>query len=394
MKGIIVIPTYNEKENIEKTIFEVPKVLDHVKTSNFGILIVDDSSPDGTAEIVKKIIETNSRVTLHIRTKKEGLGAAYLDGIDLAFTKLGADAVIQFDADLSHPPEVLPLFIENLEKGYDLVIGTRYRKGGSIPSNWEPHRKMLSFCGNLFVRIMFVESRVTDWTAGFKGIKKGTFYKCKDNVKDMSGYTFQASFTKSAVDSGASITEVPYHFIDRVYGKSKMGMDYVQDMLLFVIKTRVKEFLVSRFGKVFIAGGVGMLFQLSSYALIIRSLVVEQNILKLPPRVSVFGLDILLPLTLATLIAIEIGIISTFLINNKWAFNDNIKNNPFSLLKGLVKVNMVASGAILIQLSIVAIGEALFGTTLLIDLIFQSFGVLIGLIWNFYFYKKFVWRVK
>jgi len=93
MKGNVVIPTYNEKENIEKTISEVTKVLEQVKTSDFGILIVDDSSPDGTADIVKKIIKTNPLVTLHVRTKKEGLGAAYLDGIDFAFRNLGAEGL-------------------------------------------------------------------------------------------------------------------------------------------------------------------------------------------------------------------------------------------------------------------------------------------------------------
>jgi len=394
MKGNVVIPTYNEKENIEKTISEVTKVLEQVKTSDFGILIVDDSSPDGTADIVKKIIKTNPLVTLHVRTKKEGLGAAYLDGIDFAFRNLGAEAVIQFDGDLSHPPEKLPEFIKKLEQGYDIVIGTRYRKGGSIPSNWGPHRKLLSFCGNLFVKIMFFESRVTDWTAGFKGIKKEMFYSCKDKVKDMSGYTFQAAFTKATIDSGASIIEIPYHFVDRVYGKSKMGMDYFKDMLHFVIKTKIAETLKSRFGKVFIAGGIGMLFQLSTYALIIRDLIVKKNVLNLSQHLNLFGFDVFLPLTIATLLAIELGILATFIINNKWAFNDNSKNNPISLVKGLLKVNMVASGAIVIQLSIVAIGEMIFGSTLLIDLIFQGFGVLIGLIWNFYFYKKFVWRVK
>ena len=394
MKGYIVIPTYNEKENIEKTVSEVTKVLATVKSSDFGILIVDDSSPDGTGDIVKQIIENNPLVTLHTRTKKEGLGAAYLDGIDFAFQKLGAEAIIQFDADLSHPPEVLPKFIEKLEQENDLVIGTRYRKGGAIPSNWGPHRKLLSFCGNLFVRIMFMDKRVTDWTAGFKGMRKEMFYKCKDKVKDMSGYTFQASFTKAAVDSGATIVEVPYHFVDRVYGKSKMGMDYIKDMLLFVIKTKLHEILTGRFGKVFIAGGIGMLFQLSSYALIIRNLIIEQNLLNLSENINLFGFDLFLPIIIATLLAIEVGIIATFFINNKWAFNDNSKNDLVPFIKGLVKVNLVASGAILIQLSIVAIGESLFGTKLLTDLIFQGFGVLVGLIWNFYFYKKFVWRVK
>jgi dolichol-phosphate mannosyltransferase len=394
MKGHIVIPTYNEKENIEKTIYEVTKVLETVKTSDFGILIVDDSSPDGTGELVKQIIETNPFVTLHTRAKKEGLGAAYLDGIDFAFQKLGAQAIIQFDGDLSHPPEVLPLFIKQLENDIDLVIGTRYRKGGSIPSNWAPHRKLLSFCGNLFVRIMFMEPRVTDWTAGLKGIKKGMFYKCRDKVKDMSGYTFQASFTKAALDSGASVSEIPYHFVDRVYGKSKMGMDYVQDMLKFVFKTRINQTLAGRFGKVFMAGGIGTIFQLSSYAFLIRNLVVSQNIFNLVEHINVLGFDIFLPLAVATLLAIEVGIIATFYINNKWAFKDNSKDDLFSLVKGIIKVNLVASGAIVIQLGIVAIGESIFGTTLFIDLIFQSFGVLVGLIWNFYFYKKFVWRVN
>jgi len=210
----------------------------------------------------------------------------------------------------------------------------------------------------------------------------------------MNGYIFQCSFTKAAIDSGATVTEVPYKFVDRVYGKSKMGADYIKDMLSFVVKTRFKELVGGRFIKVFAAGGLGALMQLSLYALFIRELFVTQNILGLAEKVDFGAIHLLPPVNIATFIAIECGIITSFLVNNFWAFNDHKKVNVLDIFKGLVKVNIVASGAIIIQLLIVALGIFFFGTTLFIDLIFQGFGILVGLIWNYYFYKKFVWRVK
>ena len=164
MKIFVVPATYNEKDNIEKFITTLeeevfPKIKDH----EMYILVADDFSPDGTGEIVKTLVKKYKNLGIN-QGERKGLGAAYLRTMGYAIEKLGADVVVSIDADFQFDPHDLPKFIEKLDKGYDMVIQTRYSEGGSIPDNWPPQRKLFSIVANLFVRIVFMRLSVHDWT--------------------------------------------------------------------------------------------------------------------------------------------------------------------------------------------------------------------------------------
>src|SRR5258706_11100904 len=177
MKIVIVPATYNEKDNIEKfiTVLEeevFPKIKDH----EIHILVADDNSPDGTGDIVKRLMKKYKNLGIN-QGEKLGLGAAYVRTMGEAIDKMGADAVISIDADFQHDLNKIPEFVKKLEEGYDMVIGTRYSNGGSIPENWPPQRKMFSIVANLFVRSVFMKFSIHDWTGGFRGISKKVFIK-------------------------------------------------------------------------------------------------------------------------------------------------------------------------------------------------------------------------
>ncbi len=161
MRFTIIVPTYNEAENIENCIVTIERVLkDTPFRDNYNILITDGNSPDGTSEIVNKLKNKYPQLYLIRGTDKQGLGKAYLDAMDYAFEKLNTDAVITFDADLSHDAKIMPEIFKKLSEGSDLVVGSRYKKGGGIPENWGIHRKFLSRSANLFVRTLYFYSGI------------------------------------------------------------------------------------------------------------------------------------------------------------------------------------------------------------------------------------------
>ena len=194
-KIVAVVPTVNEEENIETSINLILKAFKKSNVKDYNILVVDSASTDKTREVVRKQITKNkNKVFLLKENKKSGLGSAYIKGMTYAFNKLNASHILQFDADYSHDATKIPTMV-NLAKNNDLVIGTRYKKGGGIPKNWKFHRKLLSVAGNLFVRVCFLSTTITDWTGGFKIISKDIFDKAlqlqaKDSQVLLKSYAF------------------------------------------------------------------------------------------------------------------------------------------------------------------------------------------------------------
>ncbi|MEK6916293.1 MAG: polyprenol monophosphomannose synthase [Nanoarchaeota archaeon] len=226
----VIIPTYNERENIVPIITSIKKNLPKAK-----IIVVDDTSPDGTANLVKKI----KNIHLIVNKKKLGLGKAYLIGMDYAINKLNANILIEIDADLSHDPRELPKLIE-LIKNNDLVLGSRYIKGGSIPKEWPFYRKFLSTAGNLFIRLM-LGRKIKDWSTGYRAIKAEVYKNIRNEIdKEMFyGYTFQIGFLYKAMKKGYKIAETPIHFKDRKKGKSKLGPDFLFNTFLYILKVKL-----------------------------------------------------------------------------------------------------------------------------------------------------------
>jgi len=230
MKKIVVIPTYNEKENINKLINKIQ----HIQP-DMEILIVDDNSPDGTADVVKKLKEVNNNIHLLERAGKMGLGTAYIAGFTYAIEN-GYEIIMEMDADFSHNPEEIPNFLKAIENN-DLVIGSRYIKGVNVV-NWPLKRLLLSYFANLYTRII-TGMPVKDATGGFKCFRADMLKKVDfDNVKS-NGYSFQIEMNYRLWRKGARIKEIPIIFVDRIEGESKMSKKIVYEAIFMVWKLKL-----------------------------------------------------------------------------------------------------------------------------------------------------------
>lgn len=243
MKIVILIPTYNERQNIKKLIARLQKVTRKMKGYDFQILVVDDNSPDGTSDEVSNLSSKVKNLTLLLRKNKEGLGAAYFAGMKHAFGKVGADFVITMDADLSHDPKYIPQFLQKAEQGASFVVGSRYMKGGSIAQGWALRRKFLSIFGNLVTRLLLWSNVFQDWTSGYRLIKRNVFARVAPRISDFQGYTFNISFAYFALQANATHAEVPIKFVDRTEGDSKLGFEYMYRTPIFLLKTRLGRIL-------------------------------------------------------------------------------------------------------------------------------------------------------
>ena len=237
MKSLVIIPTYNEKENIREIINAVLKVV-----PDTDILIVDDNSPDGTGKIVKELMEKDKRIHLIEREGKLGLGTAYVVGFKYAIEK-GYDWVVQMDADFSHNPEDIPRFFKYIGE-YDLIIGSRYVDGISVV-NWPLSRLFLSYFANVYARLV-TGVPVKDLTGGFKCIKSDVLKTIDlDSIK-ADGYGFQIEINFLAYINGFKIKEIPIIFIDRRAGYSKMSKRIVWEAFWLVLKLRWEKILGKR----------------------------------------------------------------------------------------------------------------------------------------------------
>ena len=220
---LVCIPTYNERENLPGV---VRRVRDSVPDAD--VLVLDDNSPDGTGQVADELCEVDPQVHVVHRAGKEGLGRAYLAGFAWALDR-GYDAVVEMDADGSHQPEQLPSLLAALDQGADLVIGSRWTRGGSVV-NWPLHRKALSVGGNLYIRVL-LGMPVNDATAGYRVYTAEALRRIGlDNVASQ-GYSFQTDLTRRAVERGMTVVEVPITFVEREIGDSKMSGAIMRESL-------------------------------------------------------------------------------------------------------------------------------------------------------------------
>lgn len=221
MKLTVVLPTYNEAENLPPMI-EALLALE-IPDTELSILVVDDNSPDGTGKIADEFVaEFPHQVRVLHRQGKEGLGKAYLAGFSTALQN-GAEAVLQMDCDFSHQPHYIPQMVEKL-KHYDVVLGSRFAKGGSVDERWAWWRKLLSwFANSVYIRVI-LGSPIRDMTGGYKLWRRDALAGLGLDRVRSNGYVFQVEMTYVAMRLGYTVTEIPIHFPDRVVGESKMSV--------------------------------------------------------------------------------------------------------------------------------------------------------------------------
>jgi dolichol-phosphate mannosyltransferase len=218
----VIIPTYNERDNIESIVTRVRTAAPAV-----DILIVDDNSPDGTGEIADKLNASDPRVHVMRRAGKSGLGTAYIAGFNWALAA-GYDVMVEMDADGSHDPRDLPTMLAALESA-DLVIGSRYVPGGTVV-NWPKSREALSRGANIYVRLM-LGIPVRDATGGYRAYRASTLRQIGLEDVDSQGYCFQIDLTLRTIERGGEVVEVPITFTERAHGASKMSRAIVFEAL-------------------------------------------------------------------------------------------------------------------------------------------------------------------
>jgi dolichol-phosphate mannosyltransferase len=384
LKVVVVIPTYNETANVGPVTLALSAVFKKCSSYDMHILFVDDNSPDGTSYVIDKLIIKYPFVHILNNRRKGGLGHAYKKGFAVAIDKYKADIIFEFDADLQHDPSIIPTMLKHIESGSDMVMGSRYVKGGGIPPNWGLHRKLLSRFGNIFIKFIMFNFSIRDWTSGYRAIKKEVIQKILPLMSGTAfqGYTWQIGLLVKTIQQGYKVSEVAYHFRDRTEGHSKLGPEYIFNTMRYIMKTRISEILSSRIFKFLIVGGTGTIVQF----------------------IALYLLRLALPYQLAFFLSIETAIVSNFTWSNLWTFADR-RLKPIQIPGKFLQFNLASGGSIVIQQLIAFIGEKFIGLFPLFvvpliglpvdtGVMYAVVGILIGMFWNFFAYSRFVWKKK
>jgi len=358
----IVLPTYNERENITPVLERLFAQAERLDTWELTVLVVDDNSPDGTAAVVHRLQETYGALHL-LSGEKKGLGEAYLRGFAYARRNLKPDLLVQMDSDGQHDPSLLPLFVQLTEYDFDLVIGSRFAPGGSTPdfSLW---RRFLSYTANALIRVMGGIPRIRDCTSGFRCFRAELLERCELDFLSTRGYSFQTSLLFELLRSGARVVEVPIIFPDRVYGQSKLAFRDQVEFLGNLLKIRFRK---SRdFIRFSLVGTSGVAVNLGVYTLLTRGAGV-------PP-------------SWAAPLGIEVSILSNFVLNNLWTFRDR---RGSSLLGRLLTFHGVAGIAGGVNYLIFLFFLKQFG---LFDILANLLGISGGIFINYYLNSLYTWK--
>lgn len=374
MNVAVVIATYNEKENIEKLITTLEEeVFPKIKNHQMQIVVADDTSPDGTGEIVRRLMKKYKNLDINEGPKK-GLGAAYIRAMSYAIEHKKADAVMSMDADFSHDPLKVPEFVKKMEEGYDIVVGTRYSDGGSMPDEWPIQRKAFSVVGNLIVRAVTGRFKIHDWTGGYRLIKKEVFLHEREKVRGFTGYHFQVAFLYKSVLDGFTVGEVPFHFPDRRFGRSKIAPGlYIVNLLWYVFNERLHEIVFGSFGKFFAVGLTGLAINLITYELLATH--TRMNLIY------------------ANTIGAELAIFSNYNLNNIWTFSHRRTKTVSQYFAKMLMFFLTSNiGVWIFQNGIIGLGEYFYGRKY--HLVYFVIGTALLLVWNFTIYSKVIWKEK
>ncbi|KKQ52128.1 hypothetical protein A2865_01860 [Candidatus Woesebacteria bacterium RIFCSPHIGHO2_01_FULL_39_17] len=391
-KIVVVMPAWNEEDNISKMIRELvdgefPKI-----NAEMHLLVVDNHSKDRTEEIVKEASKTRNNVHVIQQGDRSGLGWAYINGFKYAMKELGADAVMEMDADFQHPPRFVKPMVEAYLQGADYVIGSRYIQGGSIPKEWALFRKAISYFGNLFIRIVLLKPKIHDLTTGFRLTRvKGVLENMDlDNLMEPGRFAHKVDLLYQAIKNSKKTVEVPLEFASRTQEKSKFNTKEMIATFKVAIILGIKD--KQRFIKFGTVGFVGYLVNAIALELFAGTSVTLSlaNVfigLRNTPLAFIAESS-----AWAAAFAAELAIINNFIFNNIWTFKEKKITGFFAIIKKFLAFNLSTVGAIVIQFIVIGIMVLVLGDTRLI----RQLGILVAmplvLSYNYVMYNLFIWK--
>ena len=387
-KAVVLLPTYNEKDNIGKFIKEIFSQQKNISNWKIEVLVVDSNSPDGTLNVVKSLAQKNPLI--HYLTVGRGLGVALIKGHQYSISHLKPDALIQLDADGQVDAGIIVSMLETLDQGYNFVIGSRFVEGGKNLLSFS--RKTFTLGSSIFCRIVMGPFDIKEFSNSARAFTPELFKKIDLSLIPWRENTFisQPSFLNAAIIAGAKYKEVPLTFKDRSVGYSKMKItNYIYDVIVYAFEARLRKiginfplFRISRKGPLFIrfavVGLAGTFVDFLFYKVFINAFHLS------PPVAKIFST--------------EFGIMNNFVFNNFWTFKG--RNTDTHIIKRLGIYNLVSMGGLLIGVGIIALLHQLYGDgfiTLLGHRIaynnFYFFATIpVVMIWNFIVNQKITWK--
>jgi len=362
-KICFVLPTYNEEENIENIIQQILKEEKNQSKHTFSILVVDDNSTDETQTIVQRYISLNSKVHL-VTGQKKGLGDAYKRGFKYALNDLEADLIFQMDSDGQHDASLIPDFVNYIEEGKDVVIGSRFVEGGTTP-DFSFSRLLMSKVGNLLVRYIGGITQVKDCTSGYRAIRASYLKELDFSYLSTRGYSFQSSLICDLAWRGANISEIPIEFSSRQGGDSKLALRDQIEFLLNIPRLGFRN--LEDFMRYSLVGVSGVFVNLGLYLLLTRYFEISELV--------------------APLIAIESALISNFILNNFWTFGKRITQSRIRVK--FVKFHLVSGFSALINYSAFLTLFLVFG---LYDILANLIGIGLAAIVNYLINSNWTWK--
>ncbi len=365
-KVVIIIPTYNEAAVIQETLTAVFNATQSIPNADIHVLVFDSSSTDDTQRFVTDFAAHNDKLHLKTELKKSGLGSAYMQAMRYALTELSADIVFEFDADLSHQPEYIAPMLEKIKTG-DVVVGSRYVPGGSIPANWGWHRKVLSMLGNWVARILLTMA-YKDFTSGFRATRRHALQAALPEAFLSNQYAYKLQLLWLLHKTKSKIYEHPIEFIDREKGVSKLPANSVVDALRVVFTLRYYE--LKRYLKMCLVGLSGMSVQFLVYNLCRQYL---------PPFSSMQ-------------IAVTMAIVNNFILNNHFTFKQRQHTSQYNKAKSMTIFLAYSLAYIYLQSYWQVAGVKLFGEGVLKENGIIFTGMILGSFLNYVVYSRIVWR--
>lgn len=400
--AVIVIPTFNESGTIGRMIDRLVSQTFRQTDWRCSVLVVDGNSPDGTADVVRARMEKHPEVHLLVEKEKEGIGAAYFKGFQLAEETLGAEVLIEFDGDFQHPPESIPELLRAIDAGADMVLGSRRRKGGGYPQRWDPFRLFLSKVGGFAARVLmffpFAEFRsITDPTTGLRATRvSGPYQRLDFDSFGTRGFGYKIEMLFRMAESGARISEIPLRFLSRETGESKMTQQAPLEILGTAFRLRLSEQRTRRFARFCVVGLSGVVVNAVLLELFVRAGFISA----LARRLSflsahrVFGFASQ-PAAWAAAFSIEGSIINNFLWNNTWTFRERRARRFWEIAGSFLSFNVLSIGGVVLQFCSVGIATMLLGNTPAVRQVTLFLSILLLVLpYNWLVYNKLVWRKK